>query len=481
MVRLRKLGSEFHHPDEIHVGAQMTMPYLQDMQAYQEYMDGDLSKLYDRMRGNVKTQNLTGSRYYTDTGNLGYLPLNLFQAVNRNLLAAVFESNPKMLDGDDDCQMLWEEEAPSMLREARKGVEWRAPKGNSVWALENRYPGVPTFVAWDPEYWIPLTDLVNRDLPLGDILWRPWWSGPRVLQHDFPDMITFYIAITEAQADLSDGRFGAMNEIRDFLWSGTLDSGVVAGTATLEEHRRTVPTEENKRILGVWSSGNSDSLFKSMEQIVYECILALSHSRTALSQFVRSILIAPRVVDLQNVNSLGQVELDLLNPQYNVPVDQIASGAGTAIGFLDPPGVEISASFREMYDLLLDAMAYAGNMPREQVGLGMQANESSLALSKLTQTFRTMVIDIRDDLSRILSEVFRLKYGKQVTIGWEDEPQTLTRDKDLRILAYYDKGLISATTAQKAANWPIEDVKPPAHLMMQPADPQEELENAGNR
>ena len=71
----------------------------------------------------------------------------------------------------------------------------------------------------------------------------------------------------------------------------------------------------------------------------------------------------------------------------------------------------------------LDNLAYVANAPRESFGFNMQANESGEALATLRTIFRTLVIDIRDDLSKILSEMWALMGGPAgVRIGWEHEP-----------------------------------------------------------
>ena len=455
MVRLRQLGSEFRHPDEVKVGAQMAMPYIKDMQAYQEYIDGDLSKLWARMLGNEKTQDITGSAFYTDTGNLGYFPINFFQSVNRNMIAAVFESNPRVLDSGEETQKLWQAEADKLLKAARAGVAWRAPKGRSVWVLERRYPDTLALVAWDPQYYIPIVDTVDRDLTLGHILWRPWWSGPRVLQHDFPDMVTFYIYVDEEGAAMSEGRLQVINEVRTFQWSGTLDAGVVASAKVEEE----IVRADGVRVVKIWSNGDDDSIFKTMERTAYEAILAISHSRTSLTQDIRATRIVPRVVDEGSLDANGKVVLDRLRPQYNIPVEEVTGNS--ALGYLNPPGPGMAEAFFKLFDICLDNLAYTANMPRESFGLGMKHNESGQALAKLQQTFKTMVIDIRTDLSKVLSEAFEAKTGIKATIGWEHEPYVQTSETDKRVSELYKLGLISQSTAQVMSNVPVEEITPP--------------------
>ena len=458
MVRLRQLGSEFRHPDEIATGAQMTMPYIRDMQAYQDYIDGDLSQLYARMAGGERVQDLTGAAYYAGTDNKGYFEVNFFLAVNRTVVAAVFESDPKPLLGDDpNVDRAWKEYGPKLIKAARKGVEWRAPKGRSIWVLEKRYPDKLELIAWDPQYYIPFTDYVDRDLTLGHILWRPWWSGPRVLQHDFPDRVTFSIFIDEEGRENSERRLPVMNQVREFGWGGTLDAGVASFT-NLPRLGDNIRNLDGVRIQKIWTNGDDDSIFKTMERTVYEAILALSNARTALTQDVRQILIAPRTIGEANLDEQGRVKLDRWGPQYDVSVDNL-TGADV-LGYVDPPGPRQAEAFRQLYDLCLDNLAYVANMPRESFGLGIRTNESGVALTKLQQTFKTMVIDVRDDLSKVLSEAFEAMTGIKTVIGWEHEPYTLSQDLDRRTLAYHQAGLISDATAQNIASLPIEQITP---------------------
>ena len=61
MVRLRKVADEFHHPDEFRPGTMLTWDYLRDMEAYQEYQDGNLTSLYARMSGTPEQDDVTGA------------------------------------------------------------------------------------------------------------------------------------------------------------------------------------------------------------------------------------------------------------------------------------------------------------------------------------------------------------------------------------------------------------------------------------
>lgn len=455
MVRLRTLASDFHHPDQVRVGAQMQMRYLADMHAFQQYMDGDLSLLYQRQMGNEITQDITGAIIYKEAENKGFFELNTFLSVNRTVLGTAFEQDPKPLDGDDAINAEWDKLSAKWTKASRQAVEWRAPKGRSVWVLEKQVGGQMELIAWDPQYYIPIVDTVNRDKTLGHILWRPWWSGERVLEHNFPDMVDFSIYIGEEEAAMSDGRFGPMNEMRRFRWAGTLSGGVVASTDLEEE---TMRVEDNPRIVKIWTSGDDDSVFKSMERTAYELILAMSNARTALTQDIRSTRIVPKQ-DQSQTDSRGNILLDRLRPEYRVPLD---GENNDILGYLDPPGPLIATSFFQLVDLCLDNLAYAANTPRET--FGVNTNDSQLAptasssIAQLQQTFKTWIVDIRDDMSRILSEAFKLVTGHDVFIGWEHEPYVINQIVDQRVLAYHKQGLISDATAQAAGNWPIEQV-----------------------
>ena len=441
MVRLRRLGSEFHGPEDLETGAILTMPYLRDFWAFQEYVDGDLSALYARHSGNATQRNITGARYYSDpprdgvdpAGDAAYIDLNLFRSVVRYFQAAVFERSPTVLDDDEAAQKLWEQYAPRLLREARKAVAWQPSKGRGVLVIENRYPGVPVPMAVDPQFYLPIVDRVNRDLTVGHALIRLWYEGRRLPEQRIPNRATVQIWVSAEDADMSDGRLAEMNETRTFIWGGDDATGTLGGTLESEISRA-----DNARLQGLWTFGDDDSLFATMERGVYECILALTHARTALTQDVRATRVVPQVIDPRYQNADGTLKLDLLDPQFQLAVDDIA-GAGTALGYQDPPGPVQSAAFQQFYELLLNNLAYTANIPPEAFGLNYMNNEPAEALTKLQQVFKTQVVDVRDDLSTILSEMFALLTGRQgVNIGWSNDPFEEPSQNDARIQAIGD-------------------------------------------
>ena len=371
MVRLRKLGSEFHHPDDFRSGANLHMPYLRDMQAYQDYLDGDLSPLFARMAGNATAQDVTGAAYYKDTGIEGWWHLNLFQAVTRHLVAAVFERSPVPMDSNPAIDDLWKEHGPPMIRQTRRAVEWFPGKGRGVLKMENRYPGIPTTVAVDPQYYIPLVDPINRDLTVGDAIVRLWYEGERVVDRAIPNRVTVEVSVTEEQAAISDGRLTPVNEVVTFWWAGDEAQGSIGSGSFGDASGR----EVNSRCLGIWTFGVDDSIYKSMERNVYEFLLAMTHARTALTQDVRSTQIIPQVVGEENIDTAGKLKLDRLRPQFQVPVDQISGSAG--LGYLEPPGPAVADAFTRMAEINLDNLAYSANLPPEVVGLNGQSNQSS--------------------------------------------------------------------------------------------------------
>ena len=201
MVRLRALGSEFHTLDDFRTGAIITMPYLRDFHAFQEYLDGNLAPLYDRMSGNAAQRNVTGSRYYLDpprqgadpAGNGAFVDLNLFRSVARYFVAAVFERNPVVLDDDETAQTAWMQSSGQLIRAARRACEWYPAKGRGVIAVENRFPNTPAAMAVDPQYYIPITDRVNRDFVVGHALLRLWYEGERLPESRIPNLSLIHI------------------------------------------------------------------------------------------------------------------------------------------------------------------------------------------------------------------------------------------------------------------------------------------------
>ena len=451
MVRLRKLGAEFHSPDQMREGTLINMPYLTDMAAYQDYLDGDITPLFARMGGNEFAQNVTGARYYTKTGPAGYWQLNFFRAYVRYLLAAVFDRSPVAIDASEEVQKQWVEDSPALLRQARTSVEWHAAKGRGVLTAQRRVGDIVIPRAVDPKDYIPLVDPVDRDLEYGHMLLRLWYEGARI-ESSLPNRATVQVYIPPELAAISDLRVEEQNTTEDFVWAGNVQ-GVIGGRLGVSTRTR----QDSVRMVGIWSFGSDDSVFKTLESNVYELLLQLSHSRTALTRDIRQTRIDPAVTGDNPVDENGNLIFDLYDPVYHIPLDKVA---GDALGFLQSGAMDISAAFLQLVEISLDLMAYAANIPREAFGLNMQSNESGEALHKLQATFRTMVIDIRDDLSTILSELWYAIGGpKGIKIGWEHEPFASTTEYRNELRADYKEGIINRDFAQVGLGYPIMEVR----------------------
>ena len=454
MVRLRTLSSEFHHPDDFKSGAILTMPYLLDFRAFQEYLDGDLGKLYSRNAGNQWAQDVTGARYYEASGNVGYSSLNLFRSVTRFYQAALWERNPTMLDDDPTLQALWKEHSPWLIRQARKATEWIPAKGRAVLTIERKYPNNLVVAAVDPVFFVPIVDKINRDLEIGCALIRLWYDGTRLPQHDIPNRITVEIEISEEQAARSDGRVEETHEVRTFSWAGQA-TGAIGGRIGDPIGN----SMDNARLMGVWTLGDDDSLFATMERGVYEAVLSLSHARTSLTQEVRATQLIPNVTDPAYTGPLTETEKikRLLHPQYQVQVDDATGGTG--LGFQDAPGPIMADAFLRLYEVTLNNLAYSCNIPPEAFGLNAMPGEPAEMYTKIQQVFATQIGDARDDLSTILSEMFEMLTGVvDADIGWELEVFGNVAENDDRAIKLKNAGIISTATAQIMTNSPKEDI-----------------------
>ena len=468
MVRIRKIGGNFYTPDDFREGAIVAQPYLIDMQAYQDYLDGDMTPLYSRMSADAKTNDLTGMRLYkNDNGQIltqAFFHLNVFLAAARYVNASVFEVSPVPVDSSPEVEDAWNELRTEFLKAARQAVEWRISKGRGILQLQTRYPDNKLLVAIDPQYYVPLVDMINRDIVVGDVILQRWYwrsSNQPVLAETQPNRVTVQISVTPEQAALSDGRIdGPVNTVQTFVWAGQEATGVLGSdTGRLQQLQgKEGEIQDNARSEGVWTFGDDDSLFKTMERNVFEFIMAISNMRSTLTQDVRSTVILPRSVDPDAFDANGNFKVDPLRPQYEIPADGLVGGSTGAFGYVDPPGPTMAAAYIQLANLCLDNLAYTASMSREAFGLNMQANESGEALSKLQQIFKTQVMDIRDELSRILSEAFKIKTGHDTIIAWEREPFTQTKANDERIIAYKNAGLVSVATAQQMLHLPVEEI-----------------------
>ena len=473
MVRLRRLGSEFYSPDDIAESVQMHMPYLEDFEAFQKYMDGDLSPLIQRMRGPEKIQDLTGAALYDAAGDGSasnvygaYYIMNLFRAGLRYITSAVFEKNPTALDCDDDGPEMkaWEEIRAMLLKEGRKAVEWYFAKGHGVFHLEKRVGNKMMLAAADPAGYLPIVDLINRDRTLGHILFYRYYTGPRTPQYDVPDRIRFYIYVDECGAEESDGRLRMTNDVVDMAWAGEQGQGFASSQSPVMSGRlgQVSLREESARTVGIWAFGSGDSVFKTMERTVYECILSLSHGRSALTQDIRSTRVVPQNAEGIGRGEDGKILLDRIRPEYQISLNSV-TGADL-LGYLDPPGPAMSEAFREQYNLQLTNLAYDANMPPEAFGLNYTSGEPAEAITKLQQIFKTYVIDIRDDLSAIYTDVVKAMTGLDIKIGWEDEPFASTEVYRQGIRNDYRDGIINLEYTQERLGYPVMEVMPPGGM-----------------
>ena len=452
MVRLRQLAAEVHSPDELRSGFLLTMPYLQDFDAFQEFQDGKLERLYQRNLGNTAQQNVTGARFYRDAGVGAYWQINLFRAMTRYFLASVFERNPIALDASPEVQKRWEAQSRPLIREARRAVEWRLSKGHGVLSVEHRVGDLMIPRAIDPRGYLPIVDRVDRDLVIGTILFRLWWEGPRQSHNNHPNRITTDVFVTPEEAALSDGRFGELNERTNWVYAGSQGQGTIASPLAItfgDEQSRA----QNVRLEKVWVFGDGDSTYASMERDVYEILLNLTHARTAMTRDVRSVRIDPPLQGGQE----GGV-LDLLNPTFRISDTLQGSGLQSVLGYVEPPGPTLSEAFMRLAEAGFSNLAYSANVPPEAFGDNYMANEPAEALTKLQQVFKTAVIDARDDLARILSEMYLVLYGEEIAVGWVLEPFANTKEEQDRYVTFYEKKLASREFTQKQLNLPVEEI-----------------------
>ena len=488
MVRIRKIGGNFYTPADFHEGTLVNQPYLIDMAAYQDYLDGDMTPLYSRMSADEQTNDLTGLRLYqNDNGQIltqSLFPINIFLAAARYVNASVFEVSPVPVDSSPEVERLWNELRTEFLKAARQSVEWRISKGRGVLQLQNRYPDKKILIPIDPQFYVPLVDMINRDIVVGDVILQRWYwrpEGANVVPQAPPNRVTIQISVTPEQAALSDGRIpGPVNTVQTFVWAGNEEVGVVGGNSGVLRQLEGEPgqVQDNARSEAVWTFGDDDSLFKTMERNVFELILAMSNMRSTLTQDVRAAAILPKVTDANSLDANGQFRLDRIRPKYQISADGIDNGAGSAFGYVDPPGPAQAAAYLQLANLCLDNLAYTASMSREAFGLNIQANESGEALSKLQQIFKTQVMDIRDELSRILSEAFKLRTGHETIIAWEREPFTQTKANDDRVINFKKAGLVSTATAQQMLHLPVEEISD----TMEPDDTNDtpEVDDNGN-
>lgn len=452
-MRIRLLQEEFTHPDEIAPGANLTMNYLADYEAYQSYLDGKLDVLFARQRGNLKDQDMTGWKFYVGSTMAGLWKVNYFQSVLRFVRQSVFERHPTVIGGEESVVDQWKEDSREILRQCRQGLDWLTAKGRAVFVVEHKISRgevVPVFTAKDPAGYLPILLRTDRQVIIGHAFCNWWSSLGRMVGSNRADRVDITIIITEEDAAKSDGLVKPMNEIRTFTWN--TENAAPAHLGSLLEVR------SPSRVQAVWTIGDDDSTFASMESTSYHANLFLNHSRTALTQDVRSIVILPGMFDAENIGEDGQfVFPDPLNPTVRIPTNMVDSA--TMYGFVESPGPAKSSAYMDMHGLTMEQLAYDAGLPQEAVGEGYMANESGEAVKTIRSPFITRIVDVQDDFSHMLREAWPLLGGPEGAIlGWEHQPGVNQEMLDDRAIKLKGAGLISRATGQAMCDVPIEEV-----------------------
>ncbi|MDE0006223.1 MAG: hypothetical protein OXQ29_26340 [Rhodospirillaceae bacterium] len=448
MVRIRRLGSEFHSPDEIRPGLQLSMQYLADYERWQHYLDDNLAPLYARHSDGANGDKLTGYSYYRNAPKAIW-EMNYFRSVVRAFEAAVWSDMPMPIDASEQITAQWMIQGSDLIRQMRKSIEWRVGFGRGVVWTDEQVGSVPLFQTSSPAGYIPLLHPYNRDLVLGHVFLNFWREGERLQETDLANRVTAQIFVTPEAAAQSDGYMQQTNVIRIFEYAGQGSGAFGSLGALLGE----VPG----RLLGVWTYGDDDSIFGSMERNVFEALMHLSNARSALTRDVRPHQIVPTPVDPRNLDSQGRFVIDPVEPNVYVPVDE-SSGGQSMFGYVEPPGPATSAAFMELHELAMRQLAYVAMTPPEEFGDNYMSGEPAQAVQLLKHTFLMFVIDARDDISRILSEAWATVGGpSDVRIGWSQAPYVDTDAIDARVIRLLSAGLISRSTGQSMAGLPIED------------------------
>lgn len=460
MTRIRRLGAEFLSYDDIKDGTPLNLSYLSDYKAWQEYLDDNLDILFERHsvapapnESQSVTDDMTGYGLYRNN-HKALWRINYFKSIIRAYLASVFESAPTPIDPSPDIAERWKREGRALIREVEKAVEWRIAKGRGVLLCENQVAGAgvePVFSAVDPAGYLPIRHPRNPDYTIAHMFATWYRVGERLPYSDLADRVDLAIFCDERGAALSDGRMKPINVVRSYGWNA--DRG---GLGTFGAFLGEIPG----RILGAWTFGDDDSLFGATEDNVFEAIIALSNSRTTLTRDVRSIVIVPNQVDERNLNAVGQFVIDKLNPVVQIPPE--TGDGGSKYGYVEPPGPLMAEAYRETHNTALQQIAYTANLPPTVFAEGYQPGEPAEAVRQLTVLHLTYVVDIRDDLSPIMSEGWALTGGPSgVDIGWEQAPYVDQEKVDERAIRLRQAGAISQATLQAMVGVPIEPVDEP--------------------
>ena len=461
MARLRKLGSEFTHPDQVKVNTLLQMPYLDDMKRYQSYLDGDMQPLYAYFTGeeNSAINDVTGYKYYFKAGIRSLWQINFFRTISEIYRTTTFEEDPVPDGASKEEQDAWLIDGRRMIDEVKRGVDWLIAKGRFVAVVEKQITATSTlnnFRCVDPVSYFPIVHIRNRDLVLGHILVFWNYGLDERLETDIAYEVDVDIIIDEDGAALSDGYLEPMNVLRRYRWStqpqgrGVTADLIFEGTSNIQK---------------VWTFGNDDSTFGESESNVFNSILALTNSRTSMTNEIRALKQLPAAIDSSNRDKDGRIVLDLLDPIWQIDVDSGQSVGG--IGYVEPPGPVMSAGFKELYGQGLDNLAYSAGVPRETLGQNYLSNEPAEALTKLQQIFITRVIDIRDNLSRGFTAALPfMGMDTKYDIKWRRAPYEKLQLTVEELFSAYDKGLAEAETVQDRIDLPVNpNIKPPMQMM----------------
>ena len=464
MVRLRKLATEFYSPDQIKENAILTMQYLDDMRRYQDYMDGDLSRLYaihtakptpeEEKKGfPSRLDDVTGYHLYKTAGRRAMVEVNYFKTVSRAVIAAVFSDLPVALTDDEAVQKQWDMDKDALLKQARMAVDWLVAKGRGVLVVREEIAKASTHAvlrAADPAGYIPIKHRLYQDQVIGHALLSFSYEGDRLINTEIINQVAADIWVSEDDVLNSDGYISApVNEIRIFGYNGGEEY-----TGTLGELKRTIKS----RIKGLWTFGDDDSIYGEMESVVFNAIVGLTNARTSLTRDIRSPQIIPQLTDPSNRAADGTFHLDPVRPTIQIPPDG-GSDTSSTFGYSEVRGPEITEAFLVYMDKLIEAMSYASGVTPEAIGENYMPQEPAAAFNAVRQAFIVWITDIRAALSQCLSEAWAMTGGPEgVPVGWEQAPYVDSDKVDDRVIKLLGAGLISVKTAQGMAHLPIEEM-----------------------
>ena len=429
MPNLRPLSMEIRTRADIHKGATLQMEYLDAFQRYQEYLDGNLDRLFSHVVPDT-VNGLAFFKYRNKAGKVidetrSIVRLSHFLSIAEFYPRTGMQSLMKPLDvkPESEAGEWWKAHARIISQTYFKAWMWEVAMGRWIVNVErrlNRFTAKPErrLAAVSPIFYLPATDPANREYIDADVTIRRIYLPQNQRQPGAPNdgaIVTFQPRGGEAE-------------------TATFAIAPGDGAATigdmLKGWRRSAQ-------IGIWTWGNDDSTFARMEPIMLPLCVAATLGNVSLLRQVEPAVLIPALGNLggEYTRPLEDQEGNP-SPQHNEADlklrNEVIEYAGTPgdakgdYGYLQYDAASVAAAYREQALMYQDQLSVASTTPNTALGLEETNPESGRVMEHLTSIARSRVHDGRENTLEVHPPILEAMGAPRELINsrwdWSEDP-----------------------------------------------------------